>query len=326
MSFPKFLIIAALALFTLIAAGALLKGRGSKQAGRDLPPIEVALDHEVHVVPAPERSVASVPEFPLPEADRINGFFNKGENKFPIVQTVTYKSRVPWQKGRPAWVSDYALHYKTSRHFIARSLHGKPDYFKQDVSEGARFNVLNPEKNLQFYLLIDTSRCKMWFYYLDLDQNERMLVKTYAIGLGRLDNSKPSGLLTPLGKYALGDKTAIYKPKVMGYHNGQKQELVRVYGTRWIPFGDEISSCTAPAAGLGLQGAPWIPNEEGELTEDLSCIGKYESDGCIRFASQDIEELFAIVISRPTTIELVKDFYDAKLPGTEAPAIQMNQE
>lgn len=326
MSFPKFLIIAALTIFTLVVVGAFFKGRSSKTAKRDAPPVEVALAREVRVLPAPERSDIPAPEeLAIPEVNRINEFFNKGDNKFPIVLTVTYKSRVPWQKGRPAWVSDYALHYKTSRHFIARSLHGKPDYFKQDVSEGARFNVLNPEKNLQFYLLIDTSRSKMWFYYIDLDQNERVLVKTYNVGLGRLDSSKPSGLLTPLGKYTLGDKTAIYKSKVLGYHNGQKQEMIRIYGTRWIPFDEEISGCTAPAAGLGLQGAPWIPNENEELIEDLHCIGKYESDGCIRLASQDIEELFAIIISRPTVIELVKDFYDAALPGSEI-AIQQNRE
>ena len=60
-----------------------------------------------------------------------------------------------------------------------------------------------------------------------------------------------------------------------------------------------------------------IQDEKGELVETSESLGKYESDGCIRFATQDIEELFAIIITRPTTIELVKDFYEAKLPGVE---------
>jgi len=284
----------------------------------------IELEDEAQVASQPPKAVAHTPApaparpgAPLPEANRIQEFFNRVEPKFPIVLTVTYKSRVPWQKGRPAWLSDYASHYATSRHFIARSLNGKPDYFKQDVSEGDRFNVLHPDKKINFYLLIDTSRCKMWFYYLDLDTNERVLVKTYNVGLGRIDNTKPSGLLTPLGKYTLGDKIAIYKPKLTGYHNGQKVELIRVFGTRWIPFDKEVGEATASPEGFGIHGLPWQPNEKGELVESRDSLGKYESDGCIRLMTPDIEELYAIIITRPTIIELVKDFYEAKPPGTE---------
>ena len=88
--------------------------------------------------------------------------------------------------------------------------------------------------------------------------------------------------------------------------------MIKVFGTRWIPFEKEIESCTAPAAGIGLHGVPWVPNSQGELVEDSSSLGKYESDGCVRLATQDIEEIFAIIITRPTTIELVKDFYESK--------------
>lgn len=253
----------------------------------------------------------------LPDADRIDQLFNKGDDKLPIVQTIIYKSRVPWQKGRPAWLSDYAAHYSTSRHFIARSLNGKADYFKQDIAEGDRFNVLHPDKNISFYLLIDTSRSKMWFYYLDLDTNERVLLKTYQVGLGRIDSSKPSGMLTPLGKYSLGNKIAIYKPKATGFHGGQKVEMIRVFGTRWIPFEKELGNNTAPADGFGLHGVPWILGSNGELVENIGSLGKYESDGCIRLSTKDIEELFAIIITRPSTIELVKDFYEAKQPAAE---------
>ncbi len=255
---------------------------------------------------------------PLPEADRIAKLFTTDITKLPIVETVSYTSRVPWIEGRPSWVADYASHYKTSRHFIARSLNKKPDYFTQKISLGDRFNVFKKDLNLQFYLLADLSRCKMWFYYVDLDKNERVLLKTYSIGIGRSDPKTPSGSLTPIGKYTLGDKIAIYKPGVMGYFQDNQVEMVKVFGTRWIPFDEEVEGCSEPAKGFGLHGAPWIKDAKtDDLMEDRSKIGKYEGDGCIRFNSEDIEEIFAIVITKPTVIELVKDFHDAKLPGVE---------
>lgn len=329
MTFPKLLLILSAVLFGTIGLLALMKGGNKTETVPILvssKPIEVELDGEVRVLappPPPPPPLAAKkeeppkPVEPLPEVDRVNEFFNKNGVKFPIVETITYKSRVPWQKGRPAWLSDYASHYATSRHFIARSLNGKPDYFKQDISEGDRFNVLRPDKNIEFYLLIDITRNKMWFYYLDLDQNERVLVKTYTVGLGRIDPSSASGLLTPLGKYTLGDKIAIYKPKAMGMYNGQKIEMLRVFGTRWIPFDKELANNTASAKGLGIHGVPWVADGSGQLAEDTTSLGKHESDGCVRLSTRDVEELFAIIITKPTTIELVKDFYEASLPGTE---------
>lgn len=327
MSFPKLLGIFAAILFSVIGITALVKkGKHSKDNPQPvlISSQEIELANEMRVIAPTSESTEKnaqmvTPHYgtPLPNADRINEFFNRTEPKFPIVQTITYKSRVPWQKGRPAWLSDYAAHYSTSRHFIARSLNGKADYLKQDVSEGGRFNVLHPDKSISFYLLIDTSRSKLWFYYLDNDTNERVLVKTYSVGLGRIDNTKPSGMLTPLGKYSLGDKVAIYKPKMTGFYSSKKVELIRVFGTRWIPFDRELGECTASPEGFGIHGVPWDSNEKGELVEQVESLGKYESDGCIRLATDDIEELFAIIITRPSTIELVKDFYEAKLPGFE---------
>lgn len=358
MSLPKILALISIVLFAGIGVAAWMKREkktpSPKPIAKVSAPIEINLDSQVQRVrPAPvpaqktETAPAKVKESPakvvekisspqpspailtrpiekkiekeltLPRANRVQEFFNKGEPKFPIVETITYHSRVNWHKG-PAWLSDYAAHYSTSRHFIARSLNGKADYFKQDVAEGDRFNVLRPEKNLQFYLLIDTSRCKMWFYYYDVNTNERVLVKDYVVGLGRKDESRTSGYLTPLGRYTLGNKIAVYKPKMMGPHNGKKLEMMQVFGSRWIPFEKEISETTAPAKGLGLHGVPWKPNEKGELVEERSSLGKYLSDGCIRLAIEDMEEVFAIVITRPTEIELVKNFWDAKLPGEES--------
>jgi L,D-transpeptidase catalytic domain len=267
--------------------------------------------------PAPEPEAPPAAAVSLPAADRIRQLFATDASKLPIVETVSYTSRVPWIQGRPAWIADYASHYATSRHFIARSLNKKPDYLTQKVSPGDRFNVFKKDKNLQFYLVADLSRCRLWFYYVDLDQNERVLLKTYPIGIGRVDAKAKSGFLTPAGKYSLGDKIALYKPGTLGFFQDQQIEMVSVFGTRWLPFDQEIEGCTKPAKGYGLQGAPWVEDEAHRWTEDRAKIGKCESDGCIRLFAEDIEEIFAIVITKPTTIELVKDFRDAKLPGIE---------
>lgn len=322
MSLPKLLGIIAVSLFSVILIASFFKNKDSKESqkvssvARSSPQeieIEISqlsasalpLQNNTELQPATSTSES------LPNADRIEEFFNVAGTTLPIVETITYKSRVPWQKGRPAWLSDYATYYQTSRHFIARSLNGKRDYFKQDVSEGHRFNILKKDKNFQFYLLVDLSRCKMWFYYDDFDKHERVLLKVYNVGLGRIDNSKTSGLLTPLGKYSLGNRIAIYKPKVMGIRNGESFEMIKTFGTRWIPFEKEISGCTAAAKGFGIHGLPWTLQINGEQAQDNSSLGKYQSDGCIRLDTVDIEELFAIIITKPTVIELVRDFHDA---------------
>lgn len=255
----------------------------------------------------------------LPRANKIEQLFTKGDPALPYVKTIKYKSRVPWLKGRPAWISDYASHYQTSSHFIARSLHGKGNYSKQDIANGDSFNILDPDKDIEFYLLVDLSRCKLWFYLYDRNSHKRVLLKDYYVGLGKPDPLKSSGLLTPRGKYSLGDRIVSYRPKMTGPHNGEKVELIRVFGTRWIPFDKEISGTTAPAKGFGLHGVPWTDHDNGHLEEDITSLQTYKSDGCIRLASEDIEEIYAIIASKPAFIELVADFHDAKLPGEEMP-------
>jgi hypothetical protein len=267
---------------------------------------------------APEPAPVAAPTVGLPDANRIASLFATDASKLPIVETVSYTSRVPWIQGRPAWVADYASYYNTSRHFIARSLNKKVDYFTQKIGPGDRFNVFRKDKNIQFYLVGDLSRCRIWFYYIDLDLNERVLLKTYSMGVGRAEPKKESGNLTPIGKYSFGDKVALYKPTTMGFYQDQQIELIRIFGTRWIPFDQEIEGCTEPSKGFGIHGAPWVEDPTThKWVEDLSPIGKYESDGCIRLSGEDIEEIFAIVITKPTVIELVTDFYDAKPPGIE---------
>ena len=324
MSFPKILAFTAVTLFAAIAVMAWWKSDDKPVAKVAAAPVraptEVDLDRQV--VTEPKVAVTKKKILPeqrvLPQADRIDGLFTIGGRQLPIVETVTYSSKVSWLKGKPAWISDYASHFKTSKHFIARSLNGRPDYEAQKVANGDHFNVLRSDKNFSFYLVIDTGRKKMWFYYLDNDARERLLLKTYDVGLGRPNDTMVSGTLTPLGKYALSDRIATYKPGVTGTFRGQKTEMIRVFGTRWIPFDKELANCTAPAKGMGIHGAPWKNDPiTGKLVADYESIGKNESDGCIRMKTEDMEELFAIIISRPTTVEIVRDFFDADLPGVE---------
>lgn len=240
-----------------------------------------------------------------PEVDRIQQLFVLDSSELPIVETVSFTSRVPWLKDRPAWIADYASHYQTSRHFIARSLNRKADYFTQKVHPGDRFNVFKSGKDIKFHLLVDLSKCRMWFYYVD--GSEKVLLKTYRVGLGKKDSHHASGYLTPIGKYALGEKIAIYKPGITGFFQDEKMEMIRVFGTRWLPFDKEIEGCSETAKGFGIHGVPWLESNDGQLIEDKSKLGNYDSDGCIRMASDDIEELFAIVITKPTTVEIVKE-------------------
>lgn len=312
MSVPKAIFIGSLSLFVVIGGLALFKKKGEKTA------VEVAAVPAVEepVVVKEERSQQYLQpvqdEVAEEEADQVWRLFTKGKQKLPFVETVRYKSRVPWLKGRPAWVTDYASYFSTSRHFIARSLNGKRDYYTQKVSPGDQFNVL--KKDVRFYLVVDLSRSKMWFYALD--GGERYLLKTYKVGLGRFDEDSYSGLLTPKGKFSLGDKVAIYKEGMTGYFQDEEVEMVRVFGTRWIPFSEELSGEGDSPRGYGFHGAPWVYDVATETyTEDLSTIGNYESDGCIRLAQSDIEELYAIVITKPTIVEIVTDFHDADVPG-----------
>ena len=245
------------------------------------------------------------------EVDQIWRLFTKGKQKLPIVETIRYKPHVSWCEGRPAWVSDYASYYSTSRHFIARSLNGKRDYDTQKVSLGDQFNVL--KKELSFYLVLDLSRCKMWLYAIDELSREKYLLKTYQVGVGRFDERTDSGVLTPKGTFILGNKVAIYKPGVEGYFQENVIEMVRVFGTRWIPF-VEMNEEGDSGKGYGLHGAPWIYDVETQTyREDLSTIGGYSSDGCIRLMQKDMEELFSIVITKPTILQIVSDFHEATI-------------
>jgi hypothetical protein len=330
MSFPKILLVLVLVLFGVIGVLAWNKRAATQTAvtapkgSEEVQWIELETEeaapqaHEVIKSASPAKQLSKTPiedDLSRQEVDRIDELFNLGAPQLPIVETIVYSSRVPWLQGRQAWIVDYASHYATSRHFIARSLNKKPDYITQNVADGDRFNVLKRDRDIRFYLLLDLSRCKLWFY--SLDGNKRTLLKTYKTGLGRLDSRSASGSLTPLGRYTLGSKVSVFRPGMMGPYQNRSVEMVRVFGTRWIPFDQEAGVCTAPPKGYGLHGAPWMESSSGGLVEDRECLSKYDSDGCVRLAKEDIEEIFAIVITKPTIIEIVRDVAEVQLPGHE---------
>jgi hypothetical protein len=324
LSFPKILLYGSFVLFASIGIVSVMKGQKKDEkvemvAEKEITEVltiqnEQQPQEEVKI----EEKVVTIKEDDIPQADIIDRLFVTDSSKLPFVETITYTSRVPWLKGRPAWIADYASYYETTRHFIARSLNKNDDYFTQKISPGDRFNVIRKDKNISFYLLIDISRSKLFFYALDKDLNSRYLLKTYNVGLGRKNVKKESGYLTPTGKYTLGSKVAIYKPGTMGYFQDRKIEMIRVFGTRWIPFDKEVENCSDISKGYGLHGCPWINKAPtGELIEDVAQVGQYDSDGCIRLYSKDVEEIFSIVISKPTVVEIVKDFSQASLPCEE---------
>ncbi len=310
MSFPKLLLLGSLAVFSVIGVAHYAKRSANKEptvvaTPTLVPAVVVERKAPTVVVEQPPVSLEPAPKKGGVDAfidiDRVHQLFTTGPSKLPIVETISYSSKVSWLKGRPAWIADYASYYRTSRHFIARSLNGKVDYFTQKVMSGSRFNVFKKDKKIDFHLLIDASHCKMALYYFDHDTNERILLKTYTVGLGQ------NGL-TPVGDFSLGSKVAIYKPGTMGYFHDKKIEMIRVFGTRWIPF-DGTKGC-------GIHGVPWT-EKEGKLTENKGYLGKYASDGSVQMTASDMEELFAVVITKPAFVHIVKDIHDAKLPGIE---------
>lgn len=277
------------------------------------PPIE----NHVAAALSPLRPHSNDADLPK-EIDRMSQLFQPYPPLLPIVETVTYSSKVSWLTGRPAYLGDYAAHYRTSKHFIARSLKGIGNYLSESVSKGDRFNVFRKDKEIEFHLVLDLSRLKLWTYYYDKGADERVLLKVYPVCVGRLDSKRLSGSLTPTGVYALAQEFTIYKPGTLGSWRNEQKEMISVFGVRWLPLQREIANCTGSCRGLGLHGVPWKKNSEaGDYVESRDCIGRYESGGCIRLLTEDIEELCAVVSTKPAYIHIVKDFQDAKVPGKE---------
>ncbi|MCH9610574.1 MAG: hypothetical protein S4CHLAM81_04160 [Chlamydiales bacterium] len=247
------------------------------------------------------------------EVDLMSAIYRPFEPGVDFVETVTYQSRVSWLTGRLAFLGDYASKYRTSKHFISHSLHG--DYLNERVANGNKFKVLKEDARLEFHLLVDLKLSKLWLYAYDVEKDEKLLLKSYPVCCGQKDARYSSGTMTPTGIFSLGGDIAVYKPGQIRDVRGESVEMVTVFGTRWIPFDQEIAGCTGSGKGVGIHGVPWARIDD-ELVERRECMGQYESRGCIRMLTEDMEELFALVVSRPGFVHIVKDFRDAHIPGS----------
>lgn len=246
------------------------------------------------------------------QQEAIASLFEKGST-CPIVETVTYKSRVPWKPHRPAWLIDYAHHFRTSLPFIYRSLTGEENGVPKTICDGAQFNVFRNDVDFRFHLVVSLHSRVLRLYYIIPGEHRVVFLKSYPVCVGRKDSSKTSGCLTPLGTYQLGERVGVFSPGVCGMHKGKKVELIQVFGPYWIPFDKEIRGCSEPAKGFGVHGLPSIPKNDKSYEEDDSSLGQFESDGCIRVRWRDIRELFSIVSTRKTFVEIVPSFQQSRI-------------
>lgn len=277
------------------------------------------LDPDLSFLIRPYKSISEDGELPQ-DIDCIDALFQP--SPFPLTDSVIYSPSVPWLKNQKANLHDYSQFYKTSSHFISRSLHGRGKYLLETIFPGDRFNVLRIDKSLEFHLILDLSRLKVWAYGFDATENKRYFLKTYYVAAGKLDAKSPSGCLTPLGTFLLSDQFLMIKEGAIGEWKKEDWEMITLFGVRWLPLVKEISGCTGPAKGIGLHGIPWrLDPKTGKLVEYNDCIGMYDSLGCIRFLTEDIEELCSILTSRTSYIHIVKDFIEARLPGKEDPMV-----
>lgn len=99
--------------------------------------------------------------------------------------------------------------------------------------------------------------------------------KRYRVGTGKFGK-------TPVGTYVVSDK--VPEPpwtrpdgKVIPYGDPEN-----VLGTRWLSL--TAAEGTAPARGYGIHGT-WAPET----------VGTQSSEGCVRLANHDVEELFTLI-------------------------------
>lgn len=334
MSLPKLFLTVSVALFVIIGSLALIKRSGSEKNSTPPPPpiqqeVELSLLNRVHEVGrpvlAPQQtelqsptltSVREAQDRPVviehdAEPEGLFALFSKGSG-CPIVETISYKSHVPWKGNRPAWLIDYANYYKTPLDFIYRSLNGSGEV--TPIAEGMQFNAFRRDLDFRFHIVVSLSSCRIRLYYVIPQERHVVFLKSYQVCVGRKDPSHDSLSLTPVGMYELGSRVAVFRPRMMGMYKGKQVELMQVFGSHWIPFEKEIEGCSEPAKGFGIHGTPMCRAEGGsELEEDNSSIGRCESDGCIRLAGKDMKELFSVVSTRPTYVEIVQSFQQSKL-------------
>jgi len=265
-----------------------------------LPTVEMPLEEQPVVIEHDEEPEALLP------------LFVKG-SACPIVKTIRYKSQVPWKARRSAWLIDYAHHYKTPLDFLYRSIHNGQDKVPSSIADGVEFNVYRDDVDFRFHLVVSLSSCKMRVYYVLQNEKKVVFLKSYRICAGRKDERAASGSLTPTGLFQLGPRVAVFKPHMMGSHKGKRVELVQIFGSHWIPFEKEIADCSEPAKGYGIHGTPMVRNSQGEMEEQLDTLGGYHSDGCIRLSGAEMKELFSVISTRKTYVEIVSSFQQSRL-------------
>ncbi len=335
MSLPKLFLTVSVALFVSIGALALMKKNRSEAAVDHRPAVQQEVELSLLTSVRQRQPVPAVPqqtELPPPslcaeqpsedrpvviehdaEPEGLSTMFVKGST-CPIVETISYKSHVPWKRHRPAWLIDYANYYKTPLDFIYRSLTGSSDTAPSSISEGMQFNVFRNDLDFRFHLVVSLSSCRLRLYYVIPHERRVIFLKSYPVCVGRKDPSRASGWLTPIGVYQLGSRVAVFRPRMMGMYKGKQTELMQVFGSHWIPFEKEIEGCSEPAKGFGIHGTPMNRLEGSvDLVEDTSSIGHWESDGCIRLMGKDMKELFSVVSTRQTFVEIVPTFQQSKL-------------
>ncbi len=208
----------------------------------------------------------------------------------PYMQRVVFKKKVPWCKSKSISLLDYAQHYQTSRFFISRTLTKKRNYFTRHAREGDVFWVLNPDRAITFYLLVNTKTCSLSLLLNDEQRKKRFFLARYPVVLARPDLSDQ-----PCGTYSLGASCVPHKP--------------HIFGTRWMPFIQLPGSkglLRDPQTGkrFGIHGIPMIQQADGTVIEDKTTVGQRLSGGCVRMRSEDIEELCVLTDSRQTIVEI----------------------
>lgn len=335
MSLPKLFLTVSVVLFVMIGSLALIKRNGAARTCPVQAPVQQEVDLSLLARPSEARKQPIVPqqtelsagtvsddhpveEGPIviehdAEPEGLSAMFLKGSN-CPIVETISYKSHVPWKKHRPAWLIDYANYYKTPLDFIYRSLTGSSEAAAPSISEGMQFNVFRRNVEFRFHIVVSLSSCRIRVYYVIPQERRVVFLKSYPVCVGRKDPARASGHLTPTGVYQLGSRVAVFRPRMMGMYKGKQIELMQVFGSHWIPFDTEIEGCSEPAKGFGIHGMPMVRKEAtGDLVEDESSIGLCASDGCIRLMGRDMKELFSIVSTRTTYVEIVPTFQQSRL-------------
>lgn len=250
-----------------------------------------------------------------PQVNQMAKLFCSKEPAFPFIERISYSSRVDWLNGRRAYLGDYARYYKTSKHFISASLNGRGNYRSDKVSQGDCFNVLKKDYPVEFHLAVDLSRCKMWLYAYDEKEDKNYLLNQYTVCVGALNDQYSSGCNTPCGVFSLGEDIAVYNEDSKGLYKNEMIEMVSVFGKRWIPLQDVVEGTIVSCRGIGIHGAPMKRSETGELVEYTECLGGYHSNGCIRVKGDEMEELFALIVSRPSYIHIEQDFTQIQIPG-----------